>query len=68
MLNLKIKELAEKAEGTKKHVPSVWQFYDCELEEFAKLIISECVSAYATDQLGKTISAEELIQQRFGFD
>ena len=42
-MNERIKLLAEQAEGTKKHVPAVWQFYDHELEEFARLIVRECV-------------------------
>ena len=41
-MNERIKELAEQAEGTKKHVPAVWQFYDYELEKFAELIVREC--------------------------
>ena len=28
--------------------------------------IEECISACATDKLGKTVSAEELIKERFG--
>ena len=43
-MNERIKELAEQAEGTKKHVPAVWQFYDHELEKFAELIVRECAS------------------------
>ena len=42
-MNERIKLLAEQAEGTKKHVPAVWQFYDHELEKFAELIVRECV-------------------------
>ena len=41
-MNERIRELAEQAEGTKKHVPAVWQFYDHELEKFAELIVREC--------------------------
>lgn len=37
-MNERIKLLAEQAEGTKKHVPAVWQFYDHELEKFVELI------------------------------
>lgn len=37
-MNERIRELAEQAEGTKKHVPAVWQFYDHELEKFVELI------------------------------
>lgn len=42
-MNPLIKKLAEEAEGTKKHVPAVWQFYDYELEKFAELLIKECI-------------------------
>lgn len=40
-MNKRIRELAEQARGTKKHVPPVWQFYDSELEKFAELMIKE---------------------------
>ena len=43
-MNERIQELALQAEGTKKHVPAVWQFYDHELEKFAELIVRECIS------------------------
>lgn len=36
------------------------------LENFAKLIMEECISACASDKLGKTMSAEELIKQHLG--
>jgi transcriptional regulator with XRE-family HTH domain len=36
------------------------------LDKFAELIMAECISACATDRLGKTVSAEELIKQHFG--
>lgn len=39
------------------------QFVDL---KFAMLIIEECISACATDRLGKTVGAEELIKQHFG--
>lgn len=35
---------------------------------FAELIIKECISACATDRLGKTVGAEELIKQHFGVE
>lgn len=38
----KIQELANKALGTRKHRPPVWQFYDVELQQFAELVIQEC--------------------------
>ena len=43
-MNERIRELAIQAEGTKKHVPAVWQFYDHELEKFAELIVKECIN------------------------
>ena len=43
-MNERIRELAEQAEGTKKHVPAVWQFYDHELVKFAELIVRECAN------------------------
>ncbi len=42
-MNERIKEIALQAEGTKKHMPSVWQFYDYELEKFTELLIQECM-------------------------
>ncbi len=41
-MNEIIKSLAAEAMGTRKHVPPVWQFFDYELEKFAKLIILKC--------------------------
>jgi len=38
-MNERIKELAEQAMGTRKHVPPVWQFYDIELAKFAKSLV-----------------------------
>lgn len=43
-MNEQIKQLAMKAEGTKKHVPAVWQFYDYELENFVQLIVDQQVA------------------------
>jgi tyrosine-protein phosphatase YwqE len=39
-----------------------------DLEKFALLIIENCISACATDQLGKTVGAEDLINKRFGIE
>lgn len=41
-MNERIKELAERAYGTRKHVPPVWQFYDSELEKLVESIVREC--------------------------
>ena len=40
-MNERIKQIAERASATKKHVPAVWQFYDYELEHFVELITQE---------------------------
>jgi len=51
-----------------KTYPGGWPREDLlVLEDFAQLIMEECISACATDQLGKTASAEELIKLHFGF-
>jgi hypothetical protein len=64
-MNDRIRDLA--LEASVKHIASpVWAFTDAELEKFAQLIIAECISACATDRLGKTASAEELIKKHFG--
>ena len=47
-MNERIKELALKSAGTKKYVPPVWQFYDDELEAFAKAIIQDCIDEIET--------------------
>lgn len=41
-MNERIKELAEAAMATRKHVPPVWQLYDSEMEKFAELIVRMC--------------------------
>ena len=41
---------------------------DAFLEKFAELIIEECISACATNRLGKTVGSEDLIKQRFGVE
>lgn len=74
-MNERIKELAEQAEGTKKHVPAVWQFYDHELEKFAELIIQKCISQIAligisnfeNEDISWTVeTAIDKIQEHFG--
>ena len=42
-MNSKIRDLAESAMGTRKHVPPVWQFFDDELEDFTALIVEQCI-------------------------
>ena len=37
-------------------------------EDFGQMIIEECISACATDDLGKTRAAEDLIKERFGLE
>jgi hypothetical protein len=55
------KALANKA-GFSSCTPTIVK----NLEKYAELIIQECISACATDALGKTASAEELIKEHFG--
>ena len=66
-MNNRIKELANEAGF---HGESMYPVFgtcqDTSLENFARLIIEECISACATDRLGKTAGAEELIYARFG--
>lgn len=51
MNDVLLRKLAKDAAGTRKHVPPVWQFYDEELEKFARLIISECANALVDNEL-----------------
>jgi hypothetical protein len=67
-MNEKIQQLAKIA---KERVPTglfVERWIEHYNEELAKLIIQECISACATDRLGKTVGAEELIKQHFGVE
>ncbi len=70
-MNPMIKKLAEEAEGTKKHVPSVWQFYDYELQKFAELIIKECadvvkMKVFSIATFVDAEYVEESIKEHFG--
>ena len=70
-MNERIKELAQQAEGTKKHIPAVWQFYDRELEKFAELIVKECAavsrkSSKRIDDLSSLIAQD--IEKHFGVE
>ena len=38
------------------------------LRQVTELIVRECISACATDRLGKTAGAEELIKEHFGVE
>lgn len=76
-MNERIRLLAEQAEGTKKHVPAVWQFYDHELEKFAELIVQECmdiarnvgtISEPEDFALDRCYEIEQRIQDRFGVE
>lgn len=62
-----IDRLAEQAKNSVPRgilAPDQWiQSYN---QIYAKLIIEECISACATDRLGRTVGAEELIKQHFG--
>lgn len=70
-MNPLIKKLAEESEGSKKHFPSVWQFYDFELERFAELIVKECsdVAKMKVFSIATFVDAEyveEAIKEHFG--
>jgi hypothetical protein len=62
----KIKELAERAGLAEAADVRGGYIYPIGMEQFAKLIMEECISACATDALGKTKGAEELIRARLG--
>ena len=76
-MDKRIQELAEQAEGTKKHVPAVWQFYDHELEKFVELIARECIgqialigiSNFENKDIGWTVdTAIANIKEHFGVE
>lgn len=74
-MNERIRELAIQAEGTKKHVPAVWQFYDYELEKFAQLIVRECASVIVGNEIDHPITGAvydgdqaKAIKQHFGVE
>jgi hypothetical protein len=71
-MNKKVYELAEQALGTRKHAPPVWQFYDCELEKFAELIIEDCRKVITNfyrqtplETAGLLLSVDEEILEHF---
>lgn len=47
-MNERIKELAEQAGSTHKQSLGVYQFYTHELEQFASLIIQDCIDEMIT--------------------
>jgi hypothetical protein len=77
-MNERIQELADQAraevradwsKGNKIPYPEAhYAFQRDNDQKFAELIIQECISACATDRLGKTAGAEELINQHFGVE
>jgi hypothetical protein len=71
-MNERIQQLAIEADGVFIHKlitgAKQYTFLEKDLAKFAELIIQECISACATDRLGKTAGAEELINQHFGLD
>ena len=64
----RIKLLAEQAKQSMPNGLLVERWIELYNQKFAELIIQECISACATDQLGKTIGAEELIKKHFGVE
>jgi hypothetical protein len=67
-MNKRIKQLAEQAGSTHKQNLGVYQFYADELQEFAELIIRECVAICESGTPTQTTSggAAELIKLKFG--
>jgi hypothetical protein len=63
-MNNRLKEIAKQASCTIDGMG----YGEGDVEQLAKLIIQECISACATDQLGKTASAEDLIKKHFGME
>ena len=67
-MNERIQELAEQAEGTKKHVPAVWQFYDHELEKFAELIVKEVFAKIEDERFEIYQPVKESVMKHFGVE
>ena len=67
-MNQRVQELAEQAKNKVPAGLEVSRWIEVYNEELARLIIQECISACATDSLGKTVGAEELILQHFGIE
>ncbi len=63
-MNKKVAELI-RSRGLHMHISE-----DCQrrMDMLAMLIVEECIFACATDRLGKTAGAEELIRQHFGIE
>ena len=54
-MNERIRRMAERARGTRKYVPPVWQFFDDELEKFVQLVVLDC--ARVMDELNEAYGA-----------
>lgn len=65
-MNERIKEIANQAMGTRKHVPPVWQFYDIELEKFAELIVRECCDIFVELRTRPADLAVKDVKKHFG--
>lgn len=67
-MNERVRQLAERARGTRKYVPPVWQFFDDELEKFVELVVLDC--ARVMDELneayGAPSTAGEFIRRYYG--
>lgn len=60
-MNEKIEQLAEQCYSPYRE--------NCvDIHMFAKMIIKECIYACSTDRIGRTISAEQLINEHFGIE
>ena len=58
-MNKRIQSLAEQAQGTKKHVPPVWQFYDSELESYTESILQTIYNLIGDEKLSNHYLHEE---------
>lgn len=67
-MNERIKLLAEQAEGTKKHVPAVWQFYDHELEKFAQLVVEDVFCQIANERFEVYEPVIQAVKKHFGVE
>jgi hypothetical protein len=71
-MNERIRELAEQALGVKRDGPTVWQFYDDELNKFAELIVRECARVANDSNQSKNravgVSVGDVVKNHFGVE
>jgi hypothetical protein len=57
-MTLDLIKLAEQSGGTRKHVPAVWQFFDHELQEFARLVVEDVLREIVDDAMQKRFGSK----------